>query len=51
VGVSVDRAGDDRVVGEEPDLGVRILASDVCDGSYDLYATVLYEHGAVPQGG
>src|SRR5215217_2204493 len=45
VGVGVDRAGDDRVVGEEPDLDVRVFAAHVPDRPDGLYVPAPDEDG------
>src|SRR5215207_1714380 len=50
VGVGVDGAGDQDVVGEETNLGVGILAPDLGDLPDGPNAAILYEHGAVPYG-
>jgi hypothetical protein len=49
VGVGVDRPRDDRVVGKEPDLGVGVFASDICEISYGLYAPFPHENCTVLQ--
>jgi hypothetical protein len=47
--VGIDRARDDRVVGEEPDLGTRVLASYVREIPHGLYASFPNEYCAIPQ--
>jgi hypothetical protein len=49
VGVGVDRARDDRVVGEEPDLGTGVLASYVREIPHGLYASFPNEYCTIPQ--
>ena len=48
VGVGVDGAGDQGVVGEETDLGVGVLARDLGERPDGPYASIFYEYGAVP---
>ncbi len=43
--------GIDRVVGEEPDLGAGVFASDVCEISHGLNAPFSHENCAVLQWG